>query len=365
MYVDRLTNGETTFDANIKLPSNVEFKTVDSLFEECEALVKKDRPGFTKNIAKYNKKLGKLYDPKLDDLDVDDLIENMREIYNTEMQYGKPAFAGNVVKLLSVYKGEIMCDVGIELKSKNIIDDLNNDLLHNKVTSFIGVDQLNSAATLQFLHVPKENTNYLLKELRAFCERYTTTTHNNKSKKISVKEFVQSAPAYKDKPWIQDVAYANTVVNLALNTQGLQQLEYKEKDIIWNHKLSWKGGLQDKSSNPIVSQEIATLPKQDISTVPSLRKNEIENSFLNINTNSFPKQAPNLGGESRLSPVALKKEHATAFIKNGASSAVNTQVEGSESRLTSNFNSSTLEKTEQKKQSVSIMQKIGKIFARS
>ena len=362
LYVDRLTNGETTFDANIKLPSNVEFKTVDSLFEECEALVKENKEGFVKYIAEYNKTLGEAYIPEIDDLDGEKLIANMREIYNAEMQYGKPAFAGNAVKLLSVYKGEIMCDIGVGLKSKKIINDLNNNLLRNTVTSFVGLDKLNSASTLQFLHVPKINTNYLLQEINAFCERYTTMIHNDKSKKMSVQEFVQNTPkcGEKNELWMQDLAYANTIANLAYNTKGLQALRYTREDIIWNHKLSWKEGLGGKSSDPLLSQEIALLPKQDISKVPSLKENEIENSFLNININSFPKQAPT-EFTSNLFASALK-EQTTAFIKCERSSIANknTEIYTSEEnnkKSISRLSSSATETTQQENNSAPITEK--------
>lgn len=101
LYLDRLTNGDTVFDSTLKIPGNVKFKTVDSLFVRAENLMREN------DVKDYQR-----------------LMEVLKEAYNAEMEFGRPAYAGNFPKLLAIYLGEMTVDIGVKFEDR-IVKDLN------------------------------------------------------------------------------------------------------------------------------------------------------------------------------------------------------------------------------------------------
>lgn len=109
VYIDSEQNQISyTLPANINQPKNIKFIKVSELIEQC------------KIKAKYKK-------------EDSDVIDDAYKLYLLEMEHGHPAYAGNFIKLLALYRGGIVSDIGVvydektfsdlkDLKIKNIID---------------------------------------------------------------------------------------------------------------------------------------------------------------------------------------------------------------------------------------------------
>ncbi|EOX4259518.1 hypothetical protein ACPF3R_003371 [Vibrio cholerae] len=85
IYIDRRTEGKTTYNANIDIPSNVKFVRVDEL------------------LTKRN-----MSNPEV--------ANKLKALYDTSIKYGSPAFAKNMVSLLALNAGDYFLDIGVSIK---------------------------------------------------------------------------------------------------------------------------------------------------------------------------------------------------------------------------------------------------------
>lgn len=337
LYLDRLTDGETTFDSSIKLPNNVEFKTVDSLFEDTSALMKENK------VENHEQ-----------------LIANMREIYEAEMKFGKPAFAGNVVKLLAIYRGGMVTDIGVGF-GERVVNDLNNYERNLRDATSIA-----RIGTFQCMHLP-HGSERVIEMMNILYSLYTTNydgldVENMKARqvnitfrivgnrpissdKVSIEEFVKFAiKEQKQNPQMkmQDHAYVRSLDNFSgaiLYQMPVKYIEYTEDDIKWTRKLTHIEQ-QESPSHLLISQKTAPLAKRDILPPSVLLK---ERTTSGNSVKSFPKQEPCVDNKQTASFLAQSamqvslQDNATptqqskvAFTKNdGKSSVVNVETESS------------------------------------
>lgn len=146
LYLDRLNAGKTTYKPDIKLPKNVNFKSVDSLFTDCHGLMQENK------VSGHGQ-----------------LMKTMREIYDAEMKYGHPAFAGNVVKLLALYKGGMVSDIGVKYKGRTL-EDINN---FSKGKGLERSDRFVKDGNFVHFH-SKGGDSRIIDSMKEMCTHYTT-----------------------------------------------------------------------------------------------------------------------------------------------------------------------------------------------
>ena len=142
IYLDRLNDGQSYIDLNEiskyefndkngkknfkqqwqgTLPKNIEFRTVDSLFQEFQVALLKEQNQKKSVWQKNDKELNQANQS---------LLKSSNDIYLTEMEYGHPAFAGNILKCISLYVNGAFADFGVEFYSKTLETIKQNDTAH-------------------------------------------------------------------------------------------------------------------------------------------------------------------------------------------------------------------------------------------
>ncbi len=98
VYIDSEENQISyTLPPNIEQPKNIKFIPVSHLAKEC-----------------INKAQKNNHNPKF--------IDEAYQLYLLEMEHGHPAYAGNFIKLLALYKGGIVSDIGLIYNEKIFLD---------------------------------------------------------------------------------------------------------------------------------------------------------------------------------------------------------------------------------------------------
>jgi hypothetical protein len=283
-----------TLSPNIEQPKNIKFIPVLHLVEEC------------KNKALKNKHNSKF-------------IDEAYQLYLLEMAHGHPAYAGNFIKLLALYKGGFVSDIGV-IYGENIFLDIqgngmiktNDDKFHSAtppVLFWSSDNEINSV-----LQAIKDiNSSYngegLLRMFKNMIagngEKYTTLKQN--ISKIyhkhgnSATSFIQSAKLCLDLDLkLQDLIYGDVIGRFSKTYCFPKQINHKMSHLITTHYneqiniLESRNSALDKSSKgPKVIKRTASNDSKQFKV--RLKELERRKSFSGVKNEYYDRITP-IGG---------------------------------------------------------------------